>query len=229
MDGSTTLPTGPIAWAGKGTAAMSMVAGTEFGGAGNVTIQAAGLTSTAIFDSRGTVEIGSTAGTEVSLGDNTNEPQINIGDHTSSAFQTIDIGHVNTTGTTNLIIAANTEFQGNGASGGTNLWSTNNSVILPVTQTIVCGTGGTFGLPLPAYGVLVTSGTLSSNCVISLGSNSGLFLFDITGVTLGGTFGLVFSGGTAPNSVTLTTANVPTGVGLVQVWNRNTSTLAVLF
>lgn len=37
------------------------------------------------------------------------------------------------------------------------------------------------------------------------------------------------TGGTAPQSVTLTTANVPTGVGLVQVWNRNTSTLAVLF
>lgn len=98
-------------------------------------------------------------------------------------------------------------------------------------QTIACGTGGTQTVAAnPTAGLIVTSGTLGSNCTIDFGTNatSGMFDLDTSGVTLGATFGLVFKNGTASSS-TFTSGTVISGATLARVWTHGTNTLAVNF
>lgn len=96
-------------------------------------------------------------------------------------------------------------------------------------DTLACGTGGTQTvIATPHPGIIVTSGTLSSNCTIDFSTNAsnGLYHLDMSGVTLGATFGIVFKNGTATK--TYTTAGVVAGT-LAVVWTHGTNTLAVNF
>jgi hypothetical protein len=97
------------------------------------------------------------------------------------------------------------------------------------SQTIACSTGGTFNVAAtPSPGLIVTSGTLSSNCTIAFATNAsnGLYHLDMSGVTLGASFGVVFTNGTATK--TYTTASVIGGT-LATVWTHGANTMAVNF
>ncbi len=94
-------------------------------------------------------------------------------------------------------------------------------------QTLACGTGGTVTVAAsPSPGLIATSGTLASNCVLDFSTNAstGLFHLDMSGVTVGATFGVQFKNGTATK--TFTTASVISGT-LATVWTYGTNTLAV--
>jgi hypothetical protein len=103
------------------------------------------------------------------------------------------------------------------------------AIVLGSPQTIACGTGGALNVAAaPTAGIIVTSGTLSSNCTINFATNaaSGLFTIDMSGVTLGATFGVVFANGSATK--TYLSSSVLSGT-LATVWTHGTNTLAVNF
>lgn len=103
--------------------------------------------------------------------------------------------------------------------------------VLNGPQTVACGTGGTQTVAANATaGLIVTSGTLSSNCTIDFGTNatSGFYTLDMSGVTLGSTNGVIFKNGTK-SSTTFVTTNVITGSTLATVWTHGANTLAVSF
>jgi hypothetical protein len=105
----------------------------------------------------------------------------------------------------------------------------NGAITLGAPQTIACGTGGTFNVAAtPSPGILVTSGTLSSNCTIAFGTNAanGLYHLDMSGATLGATFGVVFTNGSATK--TYTSAGIISGTMAI-VWTHGANTLAVNF
>jgi hypothetical protein len=99
--------------------------------------------------------------------------------------------------------------------------------------TIACGTGGTQTVTAAQAvtpGLIVTSGTLSSNCTLDFGTNAtnGWFQLDMSGVTLGATFGVIFKNGTA-SSTTFLSTNVLAGGTLATVWTHGTNTLATSY
>ena len=103
------------------------------------------------------------------------------------------------------------------------------ALVLASPQTIACSTGGSFNVAAtPTPGIIVTSGTLSSNCTIAFATNAstGLYQLDMSGVTLGATFGVVFTNGTATK--TYVSSSVLSGT-LATVWTHGTNTLAVNF
>ena len=111
--------------------------------------------------------------------------------------------------TTGLFLFAGSGF-GPGASSG----------------TIACGTGGTQVVPA-GFGFAVTSGVLTSNCVLDFTTNNtGEFLLDMSGVTLGATFGVTFKNGTA--SKTFLSANVLSDT-LAHVYTYGANTLAASY
>lgn len=97
------------------------------------------------------------------------------------------------------------------------------------TFTLTCGTGGTQVVPTDAFGLVVTTGTLTSNCVLDFSTNAyaGLFVVDLSGATLGATFGVEFENGTA--TYTATTTNHTSGATLAHVWTHGTNTLVVSY
>lgn len=93
---------------------------------------------------------------------------------------------------------------------------------------IACGTGGTqtvSAAQAATPGLSVTTGTLSSDCILDFGTNAvtGWYLVDINGITLGA-FHLSFKNGTTTQS--LTTALIPAG-GLVLVWTHGANKIAI--
>lgn len=142
-------------------------------------------------------------------------------------------------GNTNVFNAGTTlDLDVNGtvvAAATANAFSVSNSTLslsrqLLVTSppTIACGTGGTQTVAAnPPPGLIVTSGTLGSNCTIDFGTNatSGIFVLDMSGVTLGATFGVNFKNGSV-TSTTITSSNVLAGSTLATVWTHGANTLA---
>lgn len=103
------------------------------------------------------------------------------------------------------------------------------SPLVPTPTSIACGTGGTQTVAAnPTKDYTVTSGTLSSNCVIDFGTNAtnGLFHLDMSGVTLGATFGVQFKNGTATK--TFLSSGVIAGTMAI-VMTTGPNTLAVNF
>ena len=72
----------------------------------------------------------------------------------------------------------------------------------------------------------MTTGTLSSNCIIDFGANntSGIFLVDLSGATIGSSFGIQFKNGSATE--TYLSSGVIAGT-LATVWTHGANTLAV--
>lgn len=100
-------------------------------------------------------------------------------------------------------------------------------------SAIACGTGGTQTITAAQSitpGLTVTSGTLSSNCVLAFGTNAsnGWYQLDMSGVTLGASFGVQFTNGSASSTV-ITSANVLAGATLAHVWTHGANTLAVQY
>jgi hypothetical protein len=99
-------------------------------------------------------------------------------------------------------------------------------------QTISCGTGGTVTVASsPTSGLIVTSGTLASNCTIDFGTNatSGDFTLDMGGVTLGTSFGVIFKNGTSSSATFVSGSVLTTGDTLAKVWTHGANTLAVQY
>lgn len=95
---------------------------------------------------------------------------------------------------------------------------------------IACGTGGTQTISAGQSitpGLIVTSGTLSSNCVLDFSTNAstGWYQLDMSGVTLGATFGVQFKNGSATSTVVST--GVLAGQTLATVWTHGANTIAV--
>jgi trimeric autotransporter adhesin len=101
--------------------------------------------------------------------------------------------------------------------------------VLASPQTISCSTGGTQNVAAsPTPGIIVTSGTLSSNCVIAFATNAstGRYTLDMSGATLGASFGVQFTNGSA--NKTYLSGSVIAGT-LATVWTHGANTLAVNF
>lgn len=99
-------------------------------------------------------------------------------------------------------------------------------------QTIACGTGGTQAVASsPSSGLIVTSGTLSSNCTIDFSTNasSGEYTLDMGGVTLGTSFGVIFKNGTTSSATFLSGSVITTGDTMAHVWTHGANTLAVTY
>lgn len=173
--------------------------------------------------------VGPSDATEIDIGNSLTEPVINIGDQTSSAFQLINIGNVGT-GDTTLTINP-------GAGYATFLSGASEIFRLGPTfqprnaaSTLACGTGGTQTVATRSFGITVTTGTLTSNCIIDFSTNGpkGSFFVDLSGATVGATFGIVFKNGST-SSPTYTTVNHTSGNTLATVWTHGPSTLAVSY
>lgn len=130
---------------------------------------------------------------------------------------------------------ANVTFSGSGnaffnyAAG--NVFSLEATGFVPGTTggTFSCGAGDTYTVPGTNMGLSVTtSPTLTSNCIIDFttGASSGFYLVDLSGVTLGATFGVQFKNGTA--TLLYTTASTVSGP-LAVVWTHGPDTLAVSY
>jgi hypothetical protein len=116
------------------------------------------------------------------------------------------------------------------ANGGTPVLVVENQGFQPQFRSpIACGTGGTFVLPTQSFGIVVTTGTLTSNCVLNFSPNAsdGYYLVDLSGATVGAAFGLEFENGTA--TYTATTANHTSGATLAHVWTHGANTLSVSY
>ena len=101
---------------------------------------------------------------------------------------------------------------------------------LTTASAITCGTGGTQTISTAQAirpGLIVTTGTLSSNCVLDFSTNAanGWYTLDMSGATVGSSFGIQFKNGTATN--TILSSGVLTGQTLATVWTHGTNTLAV--
>jgi hypothetical protein len=102
----------------------------------------------------------------------------------------------------------------------------------PSPQTLGCGTGGTVTVASsPTSGFIVTSGTLASNCTLDFGTNatSGDFVLDMSGVTLGTSFGVIFKNGTSSSATFLSGSVITTGDTMAHVWTHGANTLAVTY
>ncbi len=95
-------------------------------------------------------------------------------------------------------------------------------------NTLACGTGGTQVVAANTFGVVVTTGTLTSNCILDFATNaySGLYLVDLSGATPGASFGIQFKNGSATN--TYLSSGVISGT-LALVWTHGANTLAVSY
>lgn len=98
-----------------------------------------------------------------------------------------------------------------------------------ISATVACGTGGTQTIEAGAFEIPVTSGTLGSECVLDFSTNAqlGVFYLDMSGVTLGATFGVQFKNGTSTKSYT--TATHTSGSTMAQVMTSGPNTIAVLY
>ena len=101
---------------------------------------------------------------------------------------------------------------------------------LTTASAVACGTGGTQTITSAQAirpGLIVTTGTLASNCVLDFSTNAsnGWFTLDMSGATVGSTYGIEFKNGSATNTILST--GVLTGQTLATVWTHGTNTLAV--
>ncbi len=228
MTGATVMPTGNFFWSGATNKVVDFVdtAGDQLSmGAGNVVLN--GPNQIAVDGA--ITQIGPSDATEIDIGNSLTEPVINIGDQTSSAFQSINIGNAGT-GDTTLTINP-------GAGYATFLSGASEIFRLGPTfqprnaaSTLACGTGGTQTVATNSFGITVTTGTLTSNCIIDFSTNGpkGSFFVDLSGATVGATFGIVFKNGST-SSPTYTTVNHTSGNTLATVWTHGPSTLAVSY
>jgi hypothetical protein len=96
------------------------------------------------------------------------------------------------------------------------------------TITFACGTGGTQTISAGITGGDVTSGTLSSNCILDFSTNASnqITMLNMAGAIPGSTFGIEFKNGTATKTFLSTSAIAGT---LAIVWTWGANTLAVLY
>lgn len=114
----------------------------------------------------------------------------------------------------------------------TGVFTVTGATVLASPQTIACGTGGTQTVAAtPTSGLIVTSGTLASNCTIDFSTNatSGDFTLDMSGVTLGTSFGVIFKNGTSSSATFLSGSVITTGDTMAHVWTHGANTLAVTY
>jgi hypothetical protein len=141
---------------------------------------------------------------------------------TNLSASTIDIGHPTTT---SINISANDVAL---LSGATTIMMVQPTGFVPGSAmgTIICGTGGTQVIPANSFAGGVTTGTLSSPCLLNFATNasSGYYLLDMTGVTLDATFGITFQNGTV--SKNYVSSSTVSGT-LAHVLTRGPNSLAV--
>ena len=218
---------GNLTWA---TSAANLVSLTTDGG-------------TATIDGK-TLSLGAAQATTINIGTNSGAvtaPTINIGAQGGSPNQTIRLGRTEgSSGSPIITLESNSETP----SALFSVYSVAGSTTAPLLTlgpnfepgtgtggiTYPCGTGGTQTINPVSYGLTVTTGTLSSNCIIDFGANNptGLFYVDLSGATPGATFGIQFKNGSAASSV-FTSSLVPSGVTLATVWTHGANTLAVSY
>jgi hypothetical protein len=208
MTGTTFLPTGDLSWTGATSSRLRLHA------AGNSIVNTT---------SGAQMEVEAEGGGLLLIGANTtNNVDICQGSSLASPTCNISIGVSDGFGASILNIF-NSGFSAPGTRGDFLQLGPNFSP--KVDSTYACGTGGTEVIGANAFGVVVTTGTLTSNCVLNFATNdpTGIFYVDMSGVTLNATFGIVFENGTATQTV-LSTSNAGT---LATVWTHGANTLAV--
>jgi hypothetical protein len=216
MTGNWTLPTGSGSWTAAATKTLSLTAaGTSSistttgnisltnSGSGNTVVNNTGIGSTIIecANNNGAIDIGGPA-----FGNNVNT--LNIANDNPGSTVIIQIGDQTSTSTSqtvNILSASGCDSAGAicvGSSGTSTLLagatSISGSVTPSIGGTLSCGTGGTVAVPAGAFEFPVTTGTLSSNCIIDFSTNAqtGMFFVDLSGATPGATFGIEFKNGT---------------------------------
>ncbi len=219
MTGATVMPTGKLEWLGAS-------------GAGKVLELEANSATGAIVENKGgflnidsssTLTLGGTVlsgGGSVAIASNGGNVAIGAG---GGAAGTLTMGYTGS-GEPLLQVASGLAGVTNGpfVTIGPNLIPNNSD------GTLTCLTGGTVTPSSGAFGVIVTTGTLSSNCIIDFGANntSGIFLVDLSGATISASFGIQFKNGSA--TLTYLSSGVIAGT-LATVWTHGANTLAVSY
>jgi hypothetical protein len=173
------------------------------------------------------LEIGTQAAitTGITIG-NANTTAITIGNSSANAAVIVQ-------GAETISLASDTTFVLNSGTSITGEISGNTMFTLAAggfqpnnSGTISCGTGGTHAIPTNTFSFVVTTGTLSSNCVLNFATNasSGLYFVDLSGATPGATFGIEFENGSATK--TFLSSSVLAGT-LATVWTHGSNTLSV--
>jgi hypothetical protein len=213
MTGNTVLPTGALSWTAAAGALTCNAAASSSISTSTGTLSLDGPTVNIGPTIAGTVAI--TAATTVTI----NAPTASV-DATSGGLTLQAAGVLGLD--TSLLTAFN-------VSGNTVAY-VQSSGFVPGNfgSTLVCGTGGTVVVPAESFGLVVTTGTLASNCIINFGTNAmeGLFVVDLSGATPGATFGIEFKNGTATK--TFLSSSVLAG-NLATVWTHGTNTLVVSY
>lgn len=114
-------------------------------------------------------------------------------------------------------------FAGGLVSINANITNVNGQIYITSTSTLSCGTGGT--ITIPQFSVVpISTGTLSSNCVLDFGPNASqaqTFL-DMSAATPGATFGIVFKNGAATQTFTSVTHTDNSTLAIVSTYGTNT-------
>lgn len=233
MTGATTLPTGNVSWTGASTKTFACTAA----GTSNLST----TTGTMTIDGP-TVSVGPTTATTVNLGNGSATTNINGGNALTVNSPTFTLTGVDgndlfalggtalellTNGSGNPQIIGSSTLSLGSAAGSSSLVSLTSKGFQPNNSgTLSCGTGGTQTVQVGAFALKVTTGTLSSNCVIDFSTNAsnGLYFVDLSGATAGATNGIQFKNGTATK--TYTSSGVIAGT-LAIVLTSGTNTLAV--
>ncbi len=102
-------------------------------------------------------------------------------------------------------------------------------------NTVACGTGGTQTISaaqavIPFF--LLTSGTLTSNCIVDFGTNAvtGAFIIDVSGLGALGAFTVGFKNGTTTKTISATqlTNLIATGASAAQVYTFGTNNITIV-
>lgn len=218
LTGPTALPTGALTWASNAAGALSLR--TD---GGTATID--GLT----------VNVGTAEATTVNLA-TSDSATVNIGKQSFPAANAINLGYTTNFGSPIVAVTSgsssnNTVFAGFDGSNNIGNFLAVGPTFRPNSSHtgvsgIVCAAGGTFAVQPVSFGISVTTTTLTSNCVINFATSAsnGLFILDMSGATVGSTFGIVFENGTATK--TYLSTSVFSGT-LAIVWTYGANTLAV--
>jgi hypothetical protein len=225
MTGGTVLPTGGVQWSGGASGFVDFVdlAGDQLSmGSGMFVLNG----PTAIAVDGADTKIGPSLATVIDIGNTETEPVINIGDQTSSAFQVINIGTAVASGDSTIILNSGGSYASFQASHVELFRLSPTFQPRNATSTLACGTGGTQTVAANSFGVTVTTGTLSSNCIIDFSTNgpTGFFIVDLSGATPGASFGIEFKNGSSTK--TYLSSGVVAGT-MALVWTHGANTLAV--
>jgi hypothetical protein len=196
MTGATTLPTGNLNWAGASGKNMTLT-GDSTAGASVVSDIGTGIIVRA---TNGTAEL--TGVTAEVIGTTTSRLGSN-GISVVGGVASFGSGPTLTIGT-----------------------PTSGTFIPGDVTTLPCTAGGTQTVSSQQLAFIVTTGVLTSNCVIdfSVNATSGVFFIDMSGATPGATSGIQFSNGTATK--TYTSSSTISGT-IATVWTHGANTLAV--